>query len=177
MKLFWVSLVVASLGCAGCGQKDSAAQPSGRSAEGRSVSAVPDQPIRNPFPGAREVRLFVATGQDDKDEPIYSKRAGLALSPVQRAKLESLISVHTISPDEMFAMCFMPHHFFRYFDKAGKPVGEIAVCFCCTGVGQSGASNIRLTTSQMLSANFGELKSFVHSLGERTDVQCDSGPS
>lgn len=135
--------------------------------------AVSDKPFRNPFPSASEVRLFVETDYDAKSEPIYSKPKGRVLTAGQRAEFESIIAVHTISPDEMFAACFIPHHFFRYFDRAGKLVGEIEVCFCCAGVQQSDGSNVRLTENQMLVADFGKLESYVGSLGERTDVQCD----
>lgn len=88
------------------------------------------------------------------------------------AEFESLIAVHTISADEMFAACFIPHHFFRYFDKAGKQVGQVEVYFCCAGVQQSNGSNVRLTEDQMLIADWGKLHSFITALGERTDVQC-----
>ena len=134
---------------------------------------VPDKPFRNPYPSAGEVRLFVETDYDAKGEPIYSKPKGRVLTAGQRAEFESLIAVHTISPVEEFAACFVPHHFFRYFDKAGKLVGEVEVCFCCAGVQQSDGSNVRLTKDEMLVADFGKLHSFVASLGERTDVQCE----
>ena len=29
--------------------------------------------------------------------------------------------------------CFIPHHFFRYYDDVGTLVAEIRVCFCCSG--------------------------------------------
>ena len=132
-----------------------------------------DKPFRNPFPNAGEVRLFVETDYDAKSEPIYSKPRGRILTASQRAEFESLIAVHTISPDEMFAACFIPHHFFRYFDETGRQVGEVQVCFCCAGVQQSNGSNVRLTEGQMLVADWGKLHSFITALGERTDVQCE----
>ncbi len=135
--------------------------------------SAPSKPFRNPFPSASDVRLFVNTDYDDKGEPIYSKPKGRILTASQRAELESLIAVYTISPDDVFTACFIPHHFFRYFDKAGNLVGEVAVCFCCTGVQQSEGSSVRLAEDQMLGADFGKLQSFVASLGERTDVQCE----
>lgn len=138
-----------------------------------SSQAPADQPLGKPFPAASEVRLFVNTGYDDKGKPTYSRPGGHPLSASERSAFESLIKIHTISPDEAFAMCFIPHHFFRYYDKGGKMIGELQVCFCCEGVEQSGASNIRLGKNQMLSADFQRLKAFVRSLGERTDVQCD----
>lgn len=173
MKWLRVPLMVAFLGFAGCGPNDSSAHATQRSAGEISARPVRDQPVRNTFPTASEVRLFVNTDYDDNGEPIFSKSSGLVLSSSQRAELESLIMIHTISPDEEFAACFVPHHFFRYFDKSGKLVGEVEACFCCAGVRQTGASNIHLTESQMLSADFGKLQSFVRSLGERTDVQCE----
>jgi hypothetical protein len=122
---------------------------------------------------ANEVRLFVNTDYDAKGEPIFSNPRGHALNAGQRARFESLIKVHTMSPDELVAFCFIPHHFFRYFSRSGKQIGEIQVCFCCAGVEQSGASDVRLGINQKLSADFGRLKAFVKSLGESTDVQCD----
>jgi hypothetical protein len=138
----------------------------------KASATVPNKPFRDPFPSASEVRLFVETGYA-RDEPIYSKPKGRVLTASQRAEFESLIAVHTITPDEEFAACFIPHHFFRYFDRAGKVVGEVEVCFCCAGVQQSDGSNVSLTEDEMLVADFGKLQSFVASLGERTDVQCE----
>ena len=140
-------------------------------AKEKAVAAVSDRPLRNPFPTAREVRLFVESGYGT-DKPIYSKPKGRLLTPAQRSEFESLIKVHTIASDEAFAACFIPHHFFRYFDKSGKLVGELQVCFCCAGVKRSEDSPIRLAEGEMLSADFGRLNAFVASLGERTDVDC-----
>ena len=134
---------------------------------------APNRPFRNPFPNAGEVRLFVESDYDAEGEPSYSKPKGRILTASQRAEFEAMIAVHTISPDEMFAACFIPHHFFRYFDTAGKQVGEVQVCFCCAGVQQSDGSNVRLTENQMLVADWGKLRSFITALGERTDVQCE----
>jgi hypothetical protein len=172
MNRLWVSVAVAFLGCVGCGPTDSSAQQAQASSGETSRGSAPDRPIHNAFQTASEVRLFVNTDYDQNGEPIFSKPDGLLLTGNQRAEFESFLSVHTVSPDELFAMCFIPHHFFRYFDKTGKLVGEVAVCFCCAGVEQTGASNIKFTKDEMLSADYGKLKSFVSSLGERTDVQC-----
>jgi hypothetical protein len=172
MKPLWVALVITLIGVAGCRQKESSAQPSRPAAEDARASAAADHSLQNPFPSASELRLFVDT-REGRRGPIYSKPAGLVLSSGQRAKFESLISVHTISDDDAFAMCFMPHHFFRYYDRAGRLVGEISVCFCCGGVEQTAGLSIPLRTNQMLIGDFAGLDSFVRSLGERTDVQCE----
>ena len=165
MKWISVPLVLALLLCGGCGQHQEAV------AEQQS-SQTPDQSVSNAFQHASEVRLFVETGVDQKGKPLFSKARGLLLSAKQRVAFESLIKIHTIAPDELFAACFIPHHFFRYYDKAGKMIGGFEVCFCCSGVEQNGASNLRLSKNQMLSADFRKLEAFVRSLGERTDVQC-----
>ena len=170
-----VALGVALLGSSACNRQDRSSAH--RNAEPRVASepTALDQALRNPFPAASELRLFVNTNYDAKGAPIFSNPHGHLLNASQRAQFESLVKVHTMSPDEAVAGCFIPHHFFRYFDKAGKQVGEIQVCFCCAGVAQSDASNIHLRSNQMLSADFVKLKEFVRSLGERTDVQCEFG--
>ncbi|BCX49075.1 conserved hypothetical protein [Haloferula helveola] len=35
------------------------------------------------------------------------------------------------------ALCYMPHHGFVFFDKAGKPMGHIELCFQCGNVDSS----------------------------------------
>jgi hypothetical protein len=146
------------------------------SAEAPQATPLPDRPVRNAFPNAREVRLFVEIEYPEGGQPIYSKPHGLKLSQEQRIQLESLLFIHTISPDDDFYGCFAPHHFFRYFDATGKLLGEFQVCFCCEGVQESGASNIEVAKGEMLSTDYDKLKAFVRSLGERTDVQCE-GPA
>ena len=172
MRWLWIPVAVAFFGCAGCGESDSSAQEAPLARAETTAASLPDRPVDNAFPTASEVRLFVNTDYDKDGHPIFGKPAGVPLTPTQRAELESSLVVHTISPDEMFTSCFIPHHFFRYFDKAGKLVGEVAVCFCCAGVEQTGASKLKLTEDEMLRADFRKLRSLVRSLGERTDVQC-----
>ena len=135
--------------------------------------SVPDRPVENIFPTASTVRLFVNTDYAKDGTAIYSKPGGLLLNAAQRAEFESALRAHTISPDETFAACFIPHHFFRYFDANGKMIGEIEVCFCCAGVEASGASNIELSDTEDLRADYTKLETLVRSLGEPTDVQCD----
>lgn len=165
-------LLVALVACGGCGRDRALeAQPT---AEQASSHENADLPVRNAFPTATKLRLFVEVGNDDKTgEPIFTKADGLLLTKVQRTEFESYLRIHTDSPDEAIAACFIPHHFFRYFDKAGKVVGEIQVCFCCTGVEEQGASNIKMAHNQRLIVDFNKLGAFIRSLGERTDIQCD----
>jgi hypothetical protein len=160
-----IPLVLSLLLCGGCEQHQKAV-PAQQSRQ------EPDRPIMNAFPEANQTRLFVETDIDQQGKATFNKPQGLVLSAEQRKAFESLIKIHTIAPDDVFAACFIPHHFFRYYNKSGKVIGEFAVCFCCSGVEQSGASNIRLSKNRMLSADFRKLEAFVRSLGERTDMQC-----
>lgn len=164
-----VILVIATLGWLAISQSG---RQSPQVQTGSIVEHPSDKPFRDPYPGAAEVRLFVET-RDGGNEPAFVKPAGRVLTEEQRVEFESLIAIHTISPEDLFAACFVPHHFFRYFDGAGKLVGEIEVCFCCAGVQQSEGSKVRLSNDQMLVADFPRLESFVTSLGERTDVGCE----
>lgn len=159
-----------SLLASACDQKaDVQKEPTGTA----RVSVRPettDQPVSNSFPTATSVRLFVESGEPGGTMQ-YSKPAGTLLSPEQRKKLESSLII-TKAPEEM-AACFIPHHFFRYYNAEGKQIGEIIICFCCNGVETEGASNISPTKGRMLSADYPRIKGLVRELGERTDIQCD----
>jgi hypothetical protein len=120
--------------------------------------------VEHPFPNASEVRLFVAVDyQKNGGEPIFSKENGLILSAADRVRFEDTLRF-VATPEEM-AMCFVPHHFFRYFDNKGKQVGEVEVCFCCAGTAARG--------SEILDADMEALKDLVLELGEPTQVLCD----
>ena len=125
--------------------------------------------IANPFPTAIEVRLFVEVGYDDVG-PILSNADGVELTPSQREQLEKSLSVAPM-PDDM-AACFVPHHFFRYFDASGEQIGEVEVCFCCSGVSAKGSRMLETADSEILSADYNALKNLVEDLGERTEVMC-----
>lgn len=131
---------------------------------------APTKLVRNAFPQASEVRLFVETDVDANGKSVFSKPEGLKLSPTERQAFEASLVVEPV-PD-MVIGCFIPHHFFRYFDTSGRKVGEIAVCFCCGGVVPSGAANIPIAKDQRLGTDYKKLEAFVRSLGEPTQVQC-----
>jgi hypothetical protein len=139
------------------------------------VSAV------QPFPEAASVRLFVEAGYDEKtDQPIYRDPKGLLLTPDRRRAYESLLQVKTpvnLPPDDEFfwmTSCFIPHHFFRYFDKTGRQIGEIAVCFCCSGIDMT-PSRLRLRDEQRFSADYAKLEALIGSWGEPTNIHCGPG--
>src|SRR3569623_1392340 len=154
MRWCWVALVIGSLACSACDRQEHSQPQPHSNLNAATDEAASDQPLRSPFPTASEVRLFVNTSYDEKGQPVFSNPHGHALTAAQRATFESLIKVHYLAPDELIAGCFIPHHFFRYFDKSGKQIGELQVCFCCAGVEESGTSQIHLKSNQILSADF-----------------------
>src|SRR6476620_12545645 len=162
--------LVVALAVASCQQTAAPEQPRGH---------IRIDPIR-PFPEAAQVRLFVETGYDERThELVYSGKSGLLLTPLQRQAYETLLSVRTPvnlpdnDPFFMRAMCFIPHHFFRYYGGSGKQLGEIGVCFCCSGIEVMSGPQLRLKEGQELGVDYGRLKSLVRSWGQPTDVQCN----
>lgn len=128
------------------------------------------KPFR-PFPQAATVKLFVESGKYTKDsEVILISEAGQALTPGQRTTIESALFVSPIDPTASSPACFIPHHFFRYYDAAGKQLGEVAVCFCCGGVRVDPA---RLSPLTEYEADYGKLEKLVQDMGLPTDIECD----
>jgi hypothetical protein len=167
MRLLLLTLL---LGLSACGRFSKPPEP--------PKSHIQLTPV-HPFPEAALVRLFVETNYDEKtDAPIYDDPKGLLLTPDQRQRYEALLSVQTpinLPPDDpffMMSMCFDPHHFFRYYDRAGKKIGEIAVCFCCSGVSITPSSRLRRTDQQRLEADYDKLKALVKSWGAPGNVLC-----
>jgi hypothetical protein len=135
-------------------------------------SSEPDPPknVGNPYPSATEVRLFVETGHDGEGRPVLSKAAGRTLTAKERQDFERTLRIEP-APDE-YAACFIPHHFFAYFDAQGRKIGEIEVCFCCAGV--QGLPDIAtpIGPDDVLSADYPALEKLVQSMGEPTDIEC-----
>ncbi len=130
-----------------------------------------------PFPEATEVRLLVDSGKHDQGgQPVYTDPEGKGLSAEQRAQLESAVWIETpIKVSEAWGdvtACFIPHHFFEYYDASGRKIGEIQVCFCCAGVQISPDSRIKLNGPQRLTGDFKKLEALVASMGELTDIAC-----
>lgn len=161
--------------CGGCDQNarnpSTAAASTAQTLDTPSASgtAAP-QSVDNPFPSAKSVRLFVEAGYAKDGSPIFSKPAGRILTSGERADFEATLRMIKM-PDDLIG-CFIPHHFFRYYDDRGKQVGEIEVCFCCSGVRATGAPALQEHPTRMLSANYAAMEKLVHRLGEATDVDC-----
>jgi hypothetical protein len=127
--------------------------------------------VGDPYPNASEVRLFVETGYDDEGEPILASAKGRTLTEGERRAFEGTLRIEP-APDEVTA-CFIPHHFFAYFDARGRKIGEIAVCFCCAGVSATPSGAISLDSDEMLSADYAALETLVKGMDQPTQVACE----
>lgn len=166
-----IALVFAAATC-GCDQRDPSPMAEPKST--KQLTALPSTaylPVKNPFPNATETRLFVRIAYGKNDDQAWSKPGGRTLSAAQRSDFEA--ALRSTKPPEMIAACFVPHHFFRYYDQRGKQVGQIDVCFCCAGISASDAANLRLPPGQILDADYAKLRTLVRSVGEPTEVLCD----
>lgn len=155
----------------GCEAKENQTEVKAIASRTAPSAIASDLPVRGAFPDAREVRLFVETGQKSNGNPAYAEPNGRILTKAQRDTFESTLQIDPI-PDAL-AACFIPHHFFKYYDSQGKELGQIEVCFCCAGVRASQSSQIAIGPDQWLSADFGKLERFIASLKLPTVVQCD----
>lgn len=151
---------------------DGGGSPEQKRTDQRIVSPAPDRAIPDPFPSATRVRLYVEIKYSKEGKPIWSRPAGRALDRSQRAAFERALYL-TTPADDTTPACFIPHHFFRYYDKSGKQVGEVAVCFCCEGVQATGEANIPDGSGQVLSARYDQVEDLVRAMGEPTDLLCD----
>lgn len=165
-------IMALALALSGCERKvDTLTQPDPSNAAASFATPFKDRRVTNPFPAATEVRLFVEVAYTKDNKPILSKRKGVLLNAAQRKAFEDSLAI-TAAP-EYDMMCFIPHHFFRYYDASGKRVGEVAVCFCCDGVAASGSKALDTPNGATLSANYQQLKKLVAGLGEPTDILCE----
>ncbi|MBA2936404.1 hypothetical protein HZF05_20165 [Sphingomonas sp. CGMCC 1.13654] len=166
MKAIRASMVLLLL--AGCHGDKSGNSAVAQTAEGPHVIHL--------FPAATEARLFVDTGRTDAHfHPVLTPKDGHALTAGQRKILESALVWNDNYGKEDVAACFMPHHFFRYFDAQHRKVGEIAVCFCCGGVEVDKGDGTAIYPETRLNAHYDRLKALIHGMGERTDIECSPG--
>lgn len=102
---------------------------------------------------------------------------GILLTAGQKAILDRSVHRYRAKPSEMgkYAMpaCFVPHHFFRYYDKGGRQIGELAVCYCC--------GDIRVTPysygpngdgSEVWDFDYDGVKKMLKEMDVPTDIDC-----
>ncbi len=132
-----------------------------------------------PYPDAATVKLFVQDGPLENGQFGMSNPQGTRLTPRQRSELASAFSkleVRGTIPDDfgVVADCFIPHHFFRYFDRDGNAIGEIAVCFCCGGE-QASPALVREDERTLFRSDLGKIQRLVETMSLPVDVNC-GGP-
>lgn len=119
------------------------------------------------FPEATYVQLY------------YSKNlsgnltAGPRLNAAQISMLKKSVYIRQPDPDESFPGCFIPHHFFRFFNAKGQQISEVQVCFCCGGFDVSGAGRLNVEDYEIFDGKLGRIESLVRELGVATDINCD----
>lgn len=123
-----------------------------------------------PYPDAVEVRLFVSTPAGT--EQVEARK----LSLPERQAFEQTLKLNNYDRGpEYAAACFVPHHFFRYFDAAGKQVGEISVCFCCGGTASTPTIAAPLpkdATYQVLGVKYDDLATLLKSWDVESEIGC-----
>lgn len=131
-----------------------------------------------PWPEATQVRVFVEDISYDEFERTgknMSNPDGVLLNAEQRAVLDKSVHLYRMTPKELennwVAGCFIPHHFFRYYDARGRQLGELAVCYCCMGVEFSPAFR-SLRSNEEWRFDFDAVKAMLDDMRIPTDVNC-----
>lgn len=123
-----------------------------------------------PYPDAAEVRLYVSTPAGTEQVEVRK------LSLPERQAFEQTLKLDNYDRGfEYAAACFVPHHFFRYFDAAGKQVGEISVCFCCGGTASTPNISAPLpkgATYQDLGVKYDALEVLLKSWDVESEIGC-----
>ncbi|KQZ63766.1 hypothetical protein ASD67_04230 [Sphingopyxis sp. Root1497] len=133
-----------------------------------------------PAPDAVEVRLFVEGvphRTTARVNQLINNPDGILLTAGQRAILDRSVHRYRAKPSEMgkydMPACFIPHHFFRYYDKDGRQIGELAVCYCC--------GDIRVTPytygpngdrSEVWDFDYDGVKKMLKEMDVPTDIDC-----
>jgi hypothetical protein len=133
------------------------------------------------YPEAVEVRLLVHdAGWNADGERVFSHPQGQVLTPSQRAMLQVALRKRIVElriPRGAYDTsadatgCFIPHHFFRYFDARGRQVGELAVCFCCGGT-RLDPLVAPYALNSWPDVDLAALGKLIISMGERLDYEC-----
>ena len=133
-----------------------------------------------PWPQATEVRLVVADlsfHEQSKTGAWSSNPEGTRLTLEQRKVVDRSLFLYRMNKSEadrrIYASCFIPHHFFRYYDKAGRQIGELAVCYCCQGISMNPALRSENIYEEW-QFDFEAVEKMLTEMGVPTDVNCDA---
>ena len=131
-----------------------------------------------PWPDASEVRLIVAdlSFEDQAKRGAWTSRPeGVVLTSQQRAIVDKSVHLYRMTKKEAdnraYVDCFIPHHFFRYYDKSGRQIGELQICYCCQGNAMEPA--LRPTDIyDEWQFDFPRVEKMLHEMGVSTDINC-----
>lgn len=141
----------------------------------RSVERrVLEQSTVSPYPEAAHVELYaMERTYDDDFEEVSRKEWTHRLTSSERISVEAtfLRTLYDQPPDEIAACC-VPHHFFRYYDRDGKQLGEVSVCFCCSCIGYGRDLGFRKNEEEEF--KYQELMALIAKMGVPTDIDCAS---
>ncbi|MDB9741935.1 hypothetical protein OAB00_03680 [Akkermansiaceae bacterium] len=92
-----------------------------------------------------EVRAYVYDYTQEEDNKTLLKNGklhkgvinqeGSKLNPTQIKRL--IAALRTKKKDDFGALCYMPHHGFVFYNKQGKAIGHLELCFQCGNVDSS----------------------------------------
>ena len=126
-------------------------------------------PFTRPFANTAYVTLNVW------DLHLDRLRDSRRLNDAQSRRFESALRYVHIPPDaeHVVAGCFVPHHFFRYYDAQDRLLGEVAVCFCCLGVAAYNAPPDNSRVSEVpMDADYNVIAKIVKEVGEEPEMGC-----
>lgn len=133
-----------------------------------------------PWPQASEVRLFVEDLSYDEQKRTgnwTSRPAGIRLTKAQRDIVDGSVFLHRLTKKEwakrVYTACFIPHHFFRYYDGSGRQIGEIQVCYCCQGIDMAPALR-RIDSYDEWQFDFARVEKMLIEMGVSTDINCEA---
>lgn len=134
-----------------------------------------------PYPAAVEVRLVVDNDSFDKNFKIIERPATERVLKAEERRVfeRALLRQRVIGPapegdlEPDAPACFVPHHFFRYYDRSGLQVGEVAVCFCCYQAQATPQLSFESDRRQWFAVNVSDVKALVRGMGLPTQQQCD----
>lgn len=126
------------------------------------------------WPEAASVRLFVEDIPYDEIGPNgngMSNPAGVKLTKTQQALVSNAMTRKTYTDERAIVGCFIPHHFFRFYDVGGKQIGELQVCYCCGGVALRPA-RYGLADKQYWGFDYDGVAKMMAEMGISSQVQC-----
>lgn len=157
-------LAVVMLAIAACGRVtagDAAPRPA------VPAASISFGPLKAVYPNATTVRMYVPGSFDGKARK--TPLEGVTLSQDQVKRLRAAISRDP--PPEAYAACFVPHHFFRFYDSRGSKVGELSVCLCCSGI-QADPTLLHDPNSE-LGFDYWAVADIIRELGYPINIDCD----